>query len=68
VKKGDIVKNTDPIVDGICNDDVRMIGTVMRLDSYEGSGGPAESIIEVLWSSGKRDWILRRRIEIVSEV
>ena len=68
MKPGDVVKNIDPVMDGSCIDDSRMIGWVSRLDSYEGYDGPSEAIIEVLWSSGKRDWILRRRIEVVSEV
>ena len=68
MKTGDVVKNIDPVMDGTFIDDSRLIGCVLRLDSYEGGAAPSEAIVEILWSSGKKDWILRRRMEIVSEV
>ena len=52
--------------------DSRRVGVVLRLDVYRGTEtlGPLripEPIIEVLWNNTQTGWILKSRVETISE-
>lgn len=68
MKVGDVVIFEDEYN----SDDKRRIGTVVGFDMYsradrEMMPGPAESLVEVMWSTGERGWILERRVRVISE-
>ncbi len=62
---GSLVRNIEPYHEDHIN---RNIGTIISLDSYQpGRPSAREQIVEVLWGSGEIDWILRSRVEAISE-
>ena len=68
MKIGTVVKNIDKSESDL-ND--RNTGTVLNIDFYNSNGvSPmmgAQPIIKVLWESGRIDWILRSRVEVICE-
>ena len=44
----------------------REIGTILKWDAYVGSMG-AEPMVEVLWNTGARGWILLERVEVIRD-
>ena len=42
--------------------DERVFGTVLNRDVYYSSMGDSESIVEVLWNTGQKGWILVSRV------
>ena len=67
MRVGDLVKITN-----VHSEDTRKIGTVLKFDVYHGENkylhhGSVEPIVEVLWSNNKPGWILKARLEMVSE-
>ena len=68
MKVGDMVKFTpekDALVVGNMKDR-RRVGTILGIDTYQGRFDN-EPILEVFWSTGAVDWILQRRVEVISE-
>jgi hypothetical protein len=68
MKVGDVVKFT-PEANALVIDDMkdfRQVGTILGIDTYRGRFGD-EPILEVFWSTGALDWILQRRVEVISE-
>ena len=70
MKIGDLIKFEDDYNQAVC-DDHRRVGTVLGFDYYHsgdnrnrlGARGIGESIVEVLWNTGKIGWILKSRVE-----
>jgi len=67
MKVGDLVK-----IISVHAEDVRKIGTVLKFDVYHGRNkylhhDSIEPIVEVLWSNNEPGWILRARLEVISE-
>jgi hypothetical protein len=46
--------------------DERLFGTVLNRDVYYSSMGDSESIIEVLWNTGQKGWILVNRVTCIA--
>jgi hypothetical protein len=66
VKVGDLVTIADEPSDD------RRVGTIMRFSTFESDCGwktftPPEPIVEVLWNTGVLGWILKERVEVISE-
>ena len=65
MKVGDIVKLSD-----VDENDDRQLGTVIGFGSYRGDDllvyKHAESLTEVMWSTGVLGWVLESRLEVQS--
>ena len=56
MKVGDLVK----LDDAASQDHDRNIGTILHFSLYKG-----ETIVNVMWNTGEKTWVLKRRLAIM---